>query len=69
MSSATPASTNTSTSPSFWQVMPIAPACHLHLPDRGDLVGLDVGAVADAVAREVRLHPADIVLHDVHVEW
>jgi hypothetical protein len=30
-------------------------------------VGLDVGAVADAMAREVRLHPPDIVLHDVHV--
>ena len=46
---------------------PHRPRRHLHLPDRGDLVGLDVGPVADAVAREVRLHPLDIVLHDVHV--
>src|SRR4030095_7723506 len=46
---------------------PHGPRLHLHLPDGGDLVGLDVRPVADAVAGEVRLHPADVVLHDGHV--
>ena len=41
---------------------------HLHLADGGDLVRLDVRAVADAVAGEVRLHAADVVLHDVQVD-
>ena len=49
MSSATPASMKTSTSPSFWQVMPMAPAADLHLADRRDLVRLDMRPVADAL--------------------
>ena len=37
MSSATPASTKTSTSPSFWQVIPIAPAAICIFPIAGIL--------------------------------
>src|SRR5574342_10541 len=37
MSSATPASTKTSTSPIFWQVMPMAPACIWSFPMAGIL--------------------------------
>src|SRR6266705_4446873 len=41
---------------------------HLQLADGRDLVSLDVGAVADAVLGEMRLHPANVVLHDAHVD-
>ena len=41
---------------------------HLHPPDRGDLVRLDVRPIADAVAREMGLNAADVVPHDVEVD-
>ena len=65
ISSATPASTNTSTSPSFWQVMPTAPAAICILRDRRDLVGLDVRPVAPAVQRRSALHARDVVFQPV----
>ena len=68
MSSQTPASMNASASPSFWQVMPMAPACDLHGGDRRDLVGLDVRAVAAAGTRDDVLHPGDVALDAVEVD-
>ena len=68
MSSQTPASMNAAASPSFWQVMPMAPACDLHGGDRRDLVGLDVRAVAAAGARDHVLHPGDVALDAVEVD-
>jgi hypothetical protein len=44
------------------------PRLHLHFPERRDLVRLDVRSVADAVLRQVRLHPLQVRLHDVEVD-
>jgi hypothetical protein len=41
---------------------------HLHPADRWDLVRLDVRAVRQAVAVEVRLYAPDVRLHDVEVD-
>ena len=41
---------------------------HLHPADGGDLVGLHVRPVADAVPIEVRLHAPDVRLHDGEVD-
>ena len=41
---------------------------HLQLAQRRDLVRLDVGAIGDAVLGKVRLHAANVVLHDVEVD-
>ena len=38
---------------------------HLQLSDGGNLVRLDVRTIPDAVLGEVRLHPSDVVFHDV----
>ena len=68
MSSATPASAITSTSPSFWQVMPTAPASHLQLGQCRNLVRLDVRAVVEPVARKLLLRALDVGLDDVEVD-
>ena len=47
---------------------PRRPCRELHSSDGGDLVGLDVRAVRDAVAVEVGLHAADVLGHDVEVD-
>src|SRR4030095_14769409 len=41
---------------------------HLHTPDRGNLVRLDVRPVGDAVPRQVGLHAGDVVAHDVEID-
>ena len=67
-SSATPASAITSTSPSFWQVMPTAPARICMLRERGELVRLDVRPVGEAVLVAVALHARDVPLDRVQVD-
>jgi len=41
---------------------------HLHPPDRGNLVRLDVRPVADSMSREMGLHAADVVSHDLEID-
>jgi hypothetical protein len=41
---------------------------HLQLPERGNLVRLDVRSIGDAVLGQMRLHAADVVLHDRQID-
>jgi hypothetical protein len=63
-----PASANTSTSAELLAGDADGAGLHLHAADRGDLVRLDVRPVPDGVPREMRLHAADVVPHDVEVD-
>jgi hypothetical protein len=40
----------------------------LHLPDFGNFVRLDVGSVPDPVPREMGLHAANVLSHDVEID-
>ena len=68
MSSATPASTNTSASPSFWQVMPIAPAAICIFAIAGILCVLMCGRLPTPAPVELRLRARDIGFEPVEVD-
>jgi len=66
MSSATPASTKTSTSPILLARDAHGPRWHLQLSDGGDsLCVLMCGRLPEAVPGEMRLHRRMLLFHDV----
>ena len=65
--SSKPASAITSASPSFWQVIPTAPAFELQARELGQLVRLDVRPQRNPVLVAVGLHPEDVPLDRVEI--
>ncbi len=66
--SSSPASTITSASPSFWQVMPMRAQFDLAMCEGRHLVGLDVRAQPQTVVVAVGLHFRQVVLDPVQVD-
>ena len=68
MSRSTPPSAMTSASPSFWQVMPIAPRRICIWAIATHLWGFDVGPQANAVLVKVALVAVEVVLQAVEID-
>ena len=66
--SRSPAASITSASPSFWQVIPTAPARTCMCAIAGQLVRLDVRPEGEAVLVAVALHARDVALDGVQVD-